>query len=120
MTPSLVLWLLAVFGLTFLLTDSNILNKPRQWLTRIGFFESMLRCHYCTATWVAVGLWIAFHYDNVPQLVKWRLALLYVFAGNITSYLLGQGVELVEAKHAMIQVQLMQHYGSPPDEDDET
>jgi hypothetical protein len=44
------------YGTTFLIKDSTILKKPREWVCRAPFVEALLSCSFCTGVWVG-GLW---------------------------------------------------------------
>jgi hypothetical protein len=77
-----IVWLLACFGLTFLLCDAAITAVPRTWLVmRFGFFRKLLACYFCTGFWASLALAVG--------LIREPLWLvLYGFAGASFSYAL--------------------------------
>jgi hypothetical protein len=104
--PSLSLWLLACYGLTFLLADSTILSRPRAWITtRSTWFKELFECHFCLGVWVSLGLWVTLAWP--PKLADWRSALLYVFAGASATYVVDRLVTLAEAYHACAQLEVV-------------
>ena len=45
-----------VYGLTFLIKDSTILEVPRSWVRKVSFFDKLLNCSFCTGCWVGIGI----------------------------------------------------------------
>ena len=45
-----------IYGLTFLIKDSTILEVPRTWIRKISFFDKLLSCSFCTGCWVGLGI----------------------------------------------------------------
>jgi hypothetical protein len=96
--PSLLLWCLAVYGITFLLADAKILSFVREPLiNRVKFFDGLLGCYFCTGFWVGIGLLVAFKPSLNLWLSNWQKMLLYVFAGAGTSMLLDKLLLVLES-----------------------
>jgi hypothetical protein len=95
--PSLITWILAVYGFAFLLSDAKILNDwipIRPLLKRVKFFKDLLECYFCMGIWISAGLWFGLHWSN-----PWRLdALLYLPAGAAGAYLLDLVAHLIETR----------------------
>ncbi len=46
---------LAIFGVTFLICDAKILNRPREWLiSKSTFISELLECYFCSGFWVSL------------------------------------------------------------------
>lgn len=57
---SLLLWALCGYGLTFLVKDATIFERPRAWFAkRNGLLAAMLECSFCTGFHVGWVLSIA-------------------------------------------------------------
>ncbi len=83
------IYLLACYGVTFLLVDASILETPRRWLlNRVPGMQSLFTCYFCTGFWVSLAL----------RYARWGLdALLYwAFAGAAVTYLLDVTSRTVE------------------------
>ena len=80
-TPELIVWLLACYGMTFLLCSAKITAAPRRLLCRGRFFDELLGCYFCSGFWVALATayWLL-------QTPSW--AILHGFAGATTCYAL--------------------------------
>jgi|TARA_R110000787_G_scaffold17748_1_gene55092 hypothetical protein len=50
----ILLVLLACFGLTNILVNSEIMFKFREWAGKITFFKELLSCSMCTGFWVGL------------------------------------------------------------------
>lgn len=90
----LIVWLLACYGITFLLCSSRILATPRTWLvTRSSAVAELLACYFCTGFWVSLttALWLL-------QTPVW--GVLYGFAGATSCYVLDAVVRRLEAGEA--------------------
>jgi hypothetical protein len=93
----LTLWVLAVYGLTFLLSDAKILSEwipIRPLLQRARFLRELLECYFCMGLWVGGGLWVAVQWPN-PWTIQ---ALLYLPAGATGAYLLDLAVHYAETR----------------------
>lgn len=94
--PSLVLWILWVYGIAFLLADSKIFGEwipVRPLFMRWAFFRDLLRCYFCMGVWISAGSWLLFAW---PRLL-WREALLYSMAGAVGAFLVDLGATAIEA-----------------------
>jgi len=50
-------WVLAVIaceGLTELLVNAEILDSPRNFLSKVKFLKALLECGYCASVWAAL------------------------------------------------------------------
>lgn len=86
----LIVWLLACYGMTFLLCSSRILARPRAWVCRVDAIAELLSCYFCTGFWVSLttALWLL-------QTPVW--GVLYGFAGATSCYVLDALVRRLEA-----------------------
>lgn len=71
--------LLAAIGLTFIVTDSKILKKLREWVSarKIEFIDEVINCPHCFGVWA--GLIIA--------VVKWSYFIELPLATSFCCYL---------------------------------
>ena len=84
-------WLLACYGVTFLVASSSVLAVPRTWLvSRSSFIAGLLGCYFCTGFWVSLttALWLL----RTPL---W--GVLHGFAGATSCYVLDAAVRRLEA-----------------------
>lgn len=87
----MTLFLLACFGLTYLVRSSSIARLPRLWLVgHSRFFRAMLACAFCTGFWCSLTVGAA-----MPE-VPWRLLLPYALAGAGFAYGFDALVLLIE------------------------
>lgn len=50
---SILIWLLAAYGMSQILVYGTLFNKPRNWIKNNSkFFGSLISCIMCTSTWV--------------------------------------------------------------------
>jgi len=93
--PSLITWILAVYGIAFLLSDAKILSDwipIRPLLKRVKFFKDLLECYFCMGIWIGAALWFGLHWSN-----PWRLeAVLYIPAGSAGAYLIDLTAQFIE------------------------
>jgi len=95
--PSLILWILAVYGLVFLLSDAKILSEwipVRPLLQRVKFFRELLQCYFCMGIWVGAALWFALTWPN-PFNIQ---AAAYLPAGAAGAYLIDLLTNYVETQ----------------------
>jgi hypothetical protein len=95
--PSLITWILAVYGIAFLLSDAKILSDwipLRPLLKRLRFFKGLLECYFCMGVWIGAGLWVALRWPHFLD----REALLYLPAGAAGAYLLDLVAHLIETR----------------------
>jgi hypothetical protein len=96
-SPSLITWILAVYGVAFLLSDAKILSDwlpLRPLLKRVRFFKELLECYFCMGVWISAALWVALSWPK-----PWKLeALLYLPAGAAGAYLLDLVAHLIETR----------------------
>lgn len=86
----LAVWLLACYGIVFLLADSTILAAPRGWLLRRSqFVANLLGCYFCLGFWVALGTSFL-----MPLRPSW--IVFYGFAGATSCYVLDAAVRRLE------------------------
>lgn len=95
--PSLIVWILAVYGIAFLLSDAKIMSDwipLRPLLKRVKFFKDLLECYFCMGIWISAGLWFLLHWPD-----PWKLdAVLYLPAGAAGAYLLDLTAHLIETR----------------------
>lgn len=95
--PSLITWILAVYGIAFLLSDAKILSEwipVRPLLQRVGFIRELLRCYFCMGVWISAGGWVWWSWPNIFM----KDSLLYIFAGATGTYVLNCVLEYLEAR----------------------
>lgn len=90
-----LLFLLGVYGLTFVLVDAKIFGTSylpiRPFLTsKSKFFRDLLQCYFCTGFHVAwiiyVLLSLAMHTFNTISLAWWLDLVMYSLSGAAFSY----------------------------------
>ena len=91
---NLLLWLLAVYGVCFVLIDSGVFTWPRQQLQRVGFMRRLLNCYFCTGCWVGLGLWVWWDW---PCAWYHKETAFRVLAGATGAYLISSLVTWLEA-----------------------
>jgi len=87
----LCVWLLACYGMTFLLCSAKIAAPVRRRLAASSaFFAGLIECYFCTGFWVALGtaVWV----DQQPV---WLV--LHGFAGATSCYVLDAAIRRLEA-----------------------
>jgi hypothetical protein len=95
--PSLITWILAVYGIAFLLSDAKILNDwipIRPLLKRVKFFKDLFECYFCMGIWIGAALWFALLWPDPWK----REAALYLPAGAAGAYLLDLVAHLIETR----------------------
>lgn len=126
--PSIFLWTLACFGITFLIADSTVFSKPRNWLAnKSRFIRSLLGCYFCTGFWVSLGLWLWLTYRNYgfmcsetdESFFSLPLGVLYTFTGATGSYALNKLLSVIDMIHVKLQLDLMEegHFNNDEDVD---
>ena len=90
-TTELIVWMLACYGITFLLCSADLTAAPRRLLRRVAFFDKLLACYFCTGFWVALATayWLL-------QTPVW--AVLHGFAGATSCYALDVLIRRVEGQ----------------------
>ena len=93
---NLILFIIAAIGLTNIMVDSVVMDKPRQWIanrTDNWFFHKVnkiLECYQCAGFWCgilcAIFLW-----------TPWLSWLLYGFAGSFAAVLAAHVLTYFEA-----------------------
>jgi hypothetical protein len=64
---SLLIFILACWGLTHILVVGTIFDGPRDWITiKNEFLGKMLSCHQCCSFWV--GMAMSFAIQGLPDL----------------------------------------------------
>lgn len=88
-----LLYLIACFGLTFLLVDAAIFSRPRTWvLDRVSFLADMFVCYFCTGVWAAGALWCV---KEFAPMVSTPLNM--VLAGATVTYFLSLVMERLDS-----------------------
>jgi hypothetical protein len=78
-----IITLISFYSLTWIVKESSLLDRPRNWLARHStFIGRMLLCYACTGFWA--GLIIYFLANTT---FSWRELLLYGLAGSAVSYI---------------------------------
>jgi hypothetical protein len=94
--PSLTLWILAVYGLAFLISDAKILEEwipIRPQLRKIRFFKGLLSCYFCMGIWGGMLGWVLWSW---PYILR-KEALFYILAGASGAFLIDLSVNVVDA-----------------------
>jgi hypothetical protein len=84
------LWILAWVSATFIFTESNIMERPREWLTAKTKL-SLFKCCMCLGFWVGLLAHVLSPCPHLPS----TLGLSHLMAGLLvsgSSYLLYKGV----------------------------
>jgi hypothetical protein len=82
--------LLSIFGVTFLICDSALLERPRLWLCRWDLLRGLLSCYFCTGFWVSLFVFTYLNSETLPQGAV--QVVLYAFEGATAAYLLDAAV----------------------------
>jgi hypothetical protein len=94
--PSLTIWILAVYGLAFLLSDAKIFEDwipLRPQLRKVKFFRDLLSCYFCMGIWISTAGWVLWSWPFI-----WRKeVVLYILAGSAGAFLIETGVNAAEA-----------------------
>jgi hypothetical protein len=101
-----VFFLLACYGLTFLICDSSILSRPREVIKRLKLVNELLSCYFCAGFWVGL-FWFFALYWAPTESVSYRIvfeSLAYALAGAAFSFSFDILVETVEHITYGIQV----------------
>lgn len=96
----LLVWLLACYGITFVLCSAKLTAAPRRWLCRWGFFRELLGCYFCSGFWVGFATAIWLMEEPVSALSHGLGALLHGFAGATFSYALDALLRRLERSEA--------------------
>jgi hypothetical protein len=91
-----MIWILAVYGLAFLLSDAKIFEDwipIRPHLRKIKFFRDLMSCYFCMGIWIGAGGWALFSWPNLWK----KEAILYILAGSAGAFLIETAVNAVEA-----------------------
>jgi hypothetical protein len=82
-------WLLAVIAvesLTEIVVHSELLQKPKTWIMRCGFFRELLSCPWCTSIWIGFGVFAV-------VMLKVEVVLIPFVVSRLSNYLhLGFGL----------------------------
>lgn len=104
--PSLPLWCLGIFGVCFLLADSNILAYPRDWVkSRSTFFQVLLECYFCLGFWVSLAFLVTLFYTQPFKLEV--TPILYLFAGSGGAYTINRVLRYLETRETQIHLELV-------------
>jgi hypothetical protein len=58
------IYVLGIYGLSWLITQSAILFEPRDWLmTKFDFMDGLLGCIVCTSVWLS-SFFVYFYFPN--------------------------------------------------------
>ena len=79
---SLIIFILACWGLTHILVVGTIFDGPRDWITiKSEFLGKMLSCHQCCSFWV--GMAMSFLIKDLPDISLGSFD--FIFWGLISS-----------------------------------
>jgi hypothetical protein len=79
---SILLTIFSFYGLTWIIKEGSIFDRPRNFLARHSpFIGQMLMCYACTGFWTGLAIYFLAnrHFD-------WRELILYGLAGSAVSY----------------------------------
>ena len=105
-----VQFLLASYGLTFLLCDAGILSRPRTALRRVSVLDSLLSCYFCTGFWAALVVYPMLYFESAlltvfsPEPRLWLIWMAYGLAGAAFAYGLNAVIEAAESAHYALSV----------------
>ena len=95
----IILLLLACVGLTIILVDSKIMEKFRNFVSRVKFFKDLISCSMCTGFWV--GLYFAIVlilYLTFPQFKPIYYILTIPFASSFLSWICERASVIIDIK----------------------
>jgi hypothetical protein len=71
-----LLYLASMLGAAFIVKESDILAKPRQWLMqRSSFFAKLFLCYWCVGFWAGIAIYLLHSPDwNVGEWIVWGCA----------------------------------------------
>lgn len=80
-----IVYILGIYGISWLITQSAILFEPRDWLmSKSNFMDSLLSCIVCTSVWVST-FFVYFYFPNE----LWFTKMLIVGSTTTTTWALG-------------------------------
>lgn len=74
----------AVYGLSWLIVYSQILEKPRDLLTSYTFFKQLTSCIVCTSFWISTFLTLFYCYFEILKIHPFPYLLLPYSAVAVT------------------------------------
>ena len=88
---------LACVGITIIITQSSIFEKPREVFSNMGdFFDELIHCPMCMGFWV--GIFLSFLYGKdiilvapTSSLLSWVIFSIINLTYSITNYFLNHG-----------------------------
>lgn len=91
------LTLALMYGITFSLKDAKLLNRPREFVMKVKFFEDLLTCPFCTgfhSGWISFLL--LYTGGAARALTFWMGLLVYGFVGAAVSYVVDVAAAYLE------------------------
>ena len=88
---------LACVGITIIITQSSIFEKPREVFSNMGdFFDELIHCPMCMGFWVGIFLSLLYGKDIVivaptSSLLSWIIFSIINLTYSITNYFLNHG-----------------------------
>ena len=81
-------FILAAYGMTFIIIHGHIFNKIRPPCKSMGGFGRLFHCHLCMGFWVGVFLWGISPYTELFSFDdSFVTGLLLGFAGSASAYI---------------------------------
>ena len=98
---NLLLFAMAAIGLTNIIVDSSIFEKPREWFAKrkenwfAGKINDIMSCYQCAGFWsgaICGGLWL------LTPWAGWLILFLYAFAGSFAAVIAVHVFNYLEAQ----------------------
>lgn len=90
----IILLLTACFGLTNILVNSKIMDKFREYISKVEFFKDLISCSMCT------GFWVGLYFALVLLFAPLGTALFYFatlpFASSGISWILERSASIID------------------------
>jgi len=76
----LILAAIATEAITEILIHAGFLNKPRAWLSKVGFFKELFSCGWCLSLWVGLFVFGLLY-------LRLEIALIPIVIHRLSNYL---------------------------------
>jgi len=113
-----VFFLLASYGVTFLVCDAKVLSFPRNLFRRIRRLDELLDCYFCVGFWVGLGLYLALYgvMEDRESMVQF---FVYGFSGAAFAYVINTAVLWLESRHISEDDFSLMDFGCYDDHEDD-
>jgi hypothetical protein len=112
------IWILATYGIIFLLMESEIFSPIRDYITKASFFDKLFSCSFCMGTWVSFLLYVFVNIkSNFKDFSLYSNCVLYTFSGATGVYFISKVLDWLEISIIYKQVDLQETMGQEDEEE---